>query len=84
MLECCRHGSLTSLIIHKCNLKYPLFRECMEFLKSKDLIDEMDEAGKIVFKNTEKGNEALKNYTRYYLQLFQDTFKPLTERHIRA
>ena len=39
ILECCRNGCIASLIIHKCNLKYPLYKESIEFLKEKNLIE---------------------------------------------
>lgn len=83
MLDCCRNGATTSIIIHGCNLKYPLFKESIGFLKSKGLIREMTEEGKTTFMNTEKGNEALMNYAKYYLQLFQRPLEPFTRRHMK-
>lgn len=80
VLECCRKGAPTSLIIHKCNLKYPLFKECIEFLKSRKLLEEINKEGKKIFKNTEKGNEALNSYAKFYLRIFEEAFRPSMER----
>ena len=68
------------MIIHKWNLKYPLFKECIEFLKSRKLLEEINLESKKIFKNTEKGNEALGSYARFYLKIFEEAFKPLIER----
>jgi predicted transcriptional regulator len=84
ILDCCRNGAITSVIIHGCNLKYPVFRESIDFLKSKDLIKEVDQKGKSIFVNTEKGNEALRSYAQYYLKLFKEPLRPFTHRQTRV
>ncbi len=82
ILECCRKGATTSTVIHACNLKYPIFKESIEFLKSRNLIEELEEESK-VFRNTEKGNEALKSYADYYLKLFREPLTPFTRKKFR-